>query len=149
MDVKLTRAEMFEAAIAGIMRHIENLGVRQDYHDIPAEFSWQADIEGAIGERALAKALGIYWAGRGQFRGSDVGRYEVRTTRHATGRLILHPADADEAIFWLVTGADGTYQVRGWIKGCDGKRQEYWADPKGGRAAYFVPQSALHREEIE
>lgn len=69
--------------------------------------------------------------------------FEVRQTPYDSGRLILHRDDADDARFALVTGQLGEYSIRGWILGSEGKDDEWWGDPQGGRPAYFVPQSAL------
>ena len=42
----------------------------------------------------------------------------------------------------LVTGASGSYIVRGWIRGADAKNPAYSKTYKG-RTAFWVPQSAL------
>lgn len=143
--VELTLAETLLAAYAGAMRQVENLKKdRTPYHGAGDKQDWQLHLEGCLGEMALAKHLNVFWSGKGGFRAPDVGELEVRTTRHENGRLILHPADSDDATFYLLTGVNGTYDVRGHILGRDGKREEFWADPTGqGRGAFFVPQSHL------
>ena len=146
--VTLSPAEIYWAACAGCMRHAQNLkNAKQPRHGIDAATAdWQAHIEGALGEMALAKHLRIYWPGKGELTDPDVGPLEVRTTPYEHGKLILHPSDGDDSIFWLLTGFNGTYNVRGWISGRDGKRDIYWSDPVGGRPAFFVPQDALSGE---
>ena len=148
MIVELTPWEMLLAAQAGVMRQVENkkLGRRPAYGAGSAQ-DWQLNIEGALGEYALAKHLGLYWSGKGKLRAADVGDVDVRTRSKPHYELILHDDDPDDRIFWLLTGVYGRYEVRGWIQGRDGKRPEYWSDPAGGRPAYFVPQSALNRPE--
>lgn len=142
--VILDGSEMMLAANAGIMRNIENIkkGVKPAY-GAGNENDWQYSIEGAMGEFALAKYLGLFWHGKGKMRGDDVGSFQVRTSSRENGDLILHPRDHDEKTFWLVTGINGTYNIRGFIKAKNGKKQEFWRDPAGNRPAYFVPQSKL------
>jgi len=144
VKIKLSSWEMILAAQAGIMRQVENLSKhREPNHDANHENDWQRNIEGCMGEYVLAKYLNIHWTGKGIIGDLDVGPYEVRTTSKETNRLIIHPEDRDNAIFWLICGINGRYKIMGWILGIHGKQQEYWKDPAGGRPAYFVPQSAL------
>lgn len=142
-QIKLSTWEMMIAANAGVMRQVQNLQKgRTPSYGVDEQSHWQIHIEGCLGEYALAKYLGVYWAGNG-FRQSDVGIYEVRTGSKDNYRLILHPDDADDKYFWLLCGGNGKYEVKGWILGRDGKKKEYWQDPVGGRPAYFVPQNKL------
>jgi len=142
--IQLGAREMMQGAFVGMMRQIENLSRRRDdAHCARPTDGWQLHVEGALGEMAFAKYLGIFWSGAHEFRGRDVGGYEVRTRSRHDYDLIVHRNDADGAKFVLLTGINGRYIVRGWILGSDAKREEWWADPAGGRPAFFVPQSAL------
>jgi len=142
--IELTGWEMLLAAQAGCMRQVENLKKNRNHrHGASASNTWQMGVEGCLGEFALAKYLGVYWSGKGVLRAPDVGDVDVRTSSKPHYRLILHPDDPDDRKFYLLTGLDGKYIVRGWIMGIDGKQDQYWEDPAGGRPAYFVPQSAL------
>ena len=147
--VTLTPSEMLLAAHAGIMRQVENVKLgRVPSHGVKQEHAWTRHIEGCMGEYALAKYLNIYWSGKGNLGDYDVGNMiDVRTAQKEHYRLILHPEDQDNRIFWLLCGIHGTYHVKGWILGERGKKQEYWADPAGGRPAYFVPDAALNAPE--
>lgn len=148
MEVILSSWEILLAAQAGIMRQVENLKKnRQPYYGAGSENDWQLHIEGCLGELAVAKFLGLYWSGKGELRLPDVGIYDVRTGSKPHHRLILHPEDPDDRQFWLVTGANGHYTIRGWIFGRDGKQAQYWQDPTGQRPAYFIPHSALRAPE--
>ena len=98
-----------------------------------------------MGEAALAKFLGIFWS-MGEKGGDDVGEHQVRTTSGHNNRLIVHDNDKDDARFYLVTGVNGTYTIRGWILGRDAKSKRFWSDPTGNRPAYFVPQSELSHD---
>lgn len=142
-QIDLTPAEIMQGAIAGVMRQTENLKLgRKPAYGAGRSNDWQLNIEGALGEMALAKHLDKYWH-KGTFRGADVGQYQCRTSSRDNGDLILHPRDGDKSVFFLVTGRNGSYVIRGWIHGAEGKREEFWRDPAGGRPAFFVPQSVL------
>ena len=132
-SVILTPWEMLLAAQAGVMRQVENQKLqRQAYYGAGHENDWQLNIEGCLGEFALSKFLGVHWAGKGTFRAPDVGDMDVRTASRDHYRLILHEADPDDRVFWLLCGINGHYRVKGWILGKDGKKKEYWQDPKTG-----------------
>jgi hypothetical protein len=148
----LDGSEMMLAASAGVMRRIENLkktGRSGEPYGFDENVSWQIDIEGAMGEFALAKHLGVFWHGKGKIGGWDVGTCDARTTRHSHGSLIIHPQDRDEKTVWLLTGQNGKYIVRGFIKAGDAKQQKYWKDPLGGMPAFFVPQSDLLQSKVD
>lgn len=145
IEVTLSPDELMFAALVGIRRQVHNLFAgRQDKHGAPRDKGWQIHVEGAAGERAVAKAKGAYWDGNlGDLGADDVGRVQVRTRSNHDFDLIIHKDDPDDRAFILVTGIAPTYSLRGWIYGRDAKQQEWWQDPAGGRPAYFVPQSAL------
>lgn len=144
-EVELTRGELFEAALVGVMRHCCALRDRRANRRGADKWDgWGLHIEGACGERAVAKALNRYWAGAGVFRGGDVGALQVRTRASHDYDLPIGAGDDDAAIFVLVTGRAPRFRVRGWIRGSDGKRDAWWMDPTGDGSAYFVPAAALH-----
>jgi hypothetical protein len=145
--VTLTWAETLEAAMTGVMRTTRRArhGERHRYGFAdPNELAWANEINGALGERAAAKALNLPFDG---CVGSDATsgdlRYgiQVRTTPREQGCLILHPTDADGVPWVLVTGRAPALEVVGWCFGRDGKRDEFWRTTS--RPAYFVPASAL------
>jgi len=146
IQVKLTLSELLIGANVGIMRHTQNLKHgRQPTHGAGRDNAWQKHISGALGEMAVANALDRYWSGAlGDLRAADIGdRVEVRTTPYGNGKLILHKTDPDDHWFFLVTGRDGVYIVRGFLQAAAGKKDKYWLDPGTGRPAYFVPQADL------
>ena len=145
MDVRLTNFEILDAATVGVQRSIQNMhnGAQPRYGAGTAN-DWQLSIEGALGEKALAKYLGVYWAGKGVIGSPDVGEHDVRTSTHSDGRLIVHQEDNAQRFIWLLTGSHGEYIVRGGILAKDAKQRRWWCDPSGkGRPAYFVPQERL------
>jgi hypothetical protein len=154
VEVTLTSDELFDAAVTGIRRACDSIrDGRKHAYGGQREAFWEIQIEGACGEAAVSKGLNVWW-NKGVNTFKDVrdvgGKWEVRATTYRDGKLIVHPRDPDNAIFWLVVGKAPTYRLAGWKRGIDCKAQLYWADPQGGRPAYFVPQRELHSlEEFE
>lgn len=145
ITVTLAWSEVMQAALVAQMRRVQNMAAgRNARFGAERGDGWGYDIEGACGEMAVAKHFGLYWSGAvGNLRAPDVGPLQVRTRAKPYHDLILHPSDANDDAFVLVTGLAPTFRLIGWTVGHDGKRDEYWADPAGGRPAFFVPQAAL------
>lgn len=145
MRVRLDWSEMEIAATVGKMRQMQALELnRAARYGASVENAWTLNMEGAAGEMAVAKALGIYWSGNiGNLGAADVGPMQVRTSSRSDGDLILHPRDRDDAIFVLATGLAPSFRIVGWLYAVTGKDDKYWRDPAGGRPAYFVPQRLL------
>ena len=144
ITIRLTNSEVMQGAHVGMLRQVENMQKqRKARYGAGHANDWQLNIEGALAEMALAKYLNCYWA-KGTVGEKDVGGAQVRSSPRANARLILHPDDSDDDVFYQVTGVNGVYDVHGWILGCNGKREEFWCDPTGNnRYAYFVPYEAL------
>lgn len=109
----------------------------------------QQEIVGACGEMAFAKARGMFWSPSVNTfhkspditgRGRDI---EIRSTERDDGHLLVRDNDAPERWYILVTGEPPVMCVRGYIKGSRAKADEFYRAPKGQRAAWWVPQSAL------
>ena len=110
-------------------------------------------VLGALGELAVARALGLRWDGAffpdaewqaWRVNGHDVSSLEVRSTPRAGGRLLIQRDDEDHAPFVLVRGhAHPQYEVVGWLWGGEGKRAEWWRDVGYGRPCFFVPNERL------
>jgi len=148
--VELTPAEIQMAALVGTQRTVQCLqnGSKHRYGAKDTE-AWQMSIEGAMGECALAKHLGIFWS-KGLPGATDVGPHDVRQTPLAYGKLIVHPTDDDNRRYYLVTGLLGKYVIHGYMYGHQAKQQKYWSDPqKTNRFAYFVPQSDLIQDYVQ
>jgi hypothetical protein len=148
--VELTWGEVRQAAIVAVLRQVANLEAgRKDAHGGEAGDGWGKHVEGCCSELAAAKGLGLYWSGSlGVLRAPDVGgRVQVRGSQHAGARLIIRDDDADDAIFVLVVGRLPKYQILGWIRAGDAKRQEYRGDPTDTdrEPAFFVPRAALRQ----
>lgn len=75
---------------------------------------------------------------------ADVGEdVDLRATDRADGRLILQVKDHPYRWFVLVTGNPPNMFLRGFIRGWDAMQDEWYRNPQGYGAAWFVPQSAL------
>lgn len=145
MNVTLTYAEIFQAANAGVMRRIQRLRSKIPLtHGLKTGSEWQMFIDGALAECALAKFLGKYWEGCGEINGVDVGDVDVRSTKYENGMLIIHKTDDPNRKYYLLTGSEGKYTVRGWLWGYEAKQNKYYTSKSDRPPEYYVPQSDLH-----
>ena len=146
MLIELTTAEVQMATIIGVQRQIEDIKwENHGKYKSERHLAWQRHIEGALAECALAKFLNVYWS-KGKHDQPDVGKVDVRTTHHENGKLTLHKEDKDDRKYYLLTGLNGKYMIRGWLLGKAGKQEKFWSDPTGkDRWAYFVPQEFLNK----
>lgn len=145
-DVTLSWSEAAMAIEVGCMRQVASLKAgRQDAHGMDKE-GWSEHIEGACGELALAKHLGVYWDGAVDTFGREdlPGGIQVKTRSQHHYDLLVRLGDRDDHRFVLVTGRCPNYTVRGWILGRDAKRPEYLKDYANRAPAYFVPKEKLH-----
>lgn len=142
--VNLSWHEAAMAAEVGRMRQLASIkaGLRDAYGC--KSDGWSEHIEGACGEMAVAKHLGIYWDGSvNTFSRDDLPVCQVRTRSDHSYDLIIRPQDKDESRFVLVTGKCPQYIVHGWIKAAEGKKPEFLREHGGRPAAYFVPKDIL------
>jgi hypothetical protein len=147
VEIAFTADEMRPLAIAGVERRLQAMQRnRKGAHGFNRDELWQIDIEGLLSEAAAAKALGLDYVptvGELDSKWGDVGKgLQVRSTKYPTGSLLIHSSDADDHVFILVTGQNGRYMVRGWIKAENGKSERLWKVYKN-RGAYWVPQDML------
>ena len=148
-DAALTPREVTLAAIAGVQRGVRHLH-RQTHTTYGARerdpAGWTYNIQGAIGEWFVAKALGVYWHGGVECENGAAdlpGDIEVRTTAMDHYALLVHPTDADERPFVLVVGIWPRMRIAGWMMGADAKQARWWNEGLPV-PAYVVPQSELH-----
>ena len=139
----------YEAAMGSSIGSLRQLSAvkagKQDCHGYDGE-GWSEHIEGACGEIAVAKLLGIFWDGSvNTWKANDLPGLGVRTRSRHDYDLIVRPSDDDHASWVLVTGRCPHYRVHGWITGVDAKRPEFLKNYGGRPAAYFVPASELRR----
>lgn len=154
VKVKLSGSNMLVAAMIGVQRHVQNTfnGARPAHGLKPGESVWDLAIDGAVAELAVAKAMDKHWDGAlGNYDAADVGQFQVRSTRHADGHLIVHDSDDSDAIFILVlSGAAPIYEIAGWKFGGDAKNGKYRVERRPGHPCFWVPQSDLEPfEELQ
>jgi hypothetical protein len=145
--ILLTWAEVVVAAQVGCMRNIQSLRAnRPPGNGLGVDNTWTVNIEGAAGEMAAAKHLGVFWSGAiGDLKADDAGPYQVKTnTSRKFDDLILRHTDADDRYYLLVLSFLPEFELCGWIYGKDGKQAKWLRDGTPGRTAFFVPRAALH-----
>ena len=152
MRVILEWSEQLLAAQVGVMRRISSISkARSEPHETPPGDLWGNDIESSGAEAAAAKVLRRYWQAvhnSPATQDGDISGVEVRSTQLADGRLIIHEVrDKDDSPFVLVRGTFPVYDVVGWIRGRDAKKDEYIFKGDGrrgdGNKVYFVPANQL------
>jgi hypothetical protein len=116
----------------------------------------QLHLDGAHAENAFRLWAGLplsqwthYRSGNPRDIGEpDVGRFEVRSTRHHDGRLPVHHEDPDDwpfALVYIYTEPPNPWRfgMAGYLEcAADGKRQEYWRTDVR-YPAFFVPRHSL------
>ena len=149
--VPVTKWEVFFAACVGKARQDEakRLGLRQTAGNVDDyERNVRNHVDGALGELAVAKALGIYWPMFvNTFKSEpDLGRnLEVRWRPAKDYDLKVVPGDVKDRPFILVVGQEPELRVVGWILGLDAQRDEWFHNIYDRRRpkAWWVPQEAL------
>jgi hypothetical protein len=145
--IALSTAEIQIASMVGIQRQIED--IKWNNHEKlgeKKELAWQRHIEGALSECALAKYLGVYWNKR-PHNEPDVGDVDVRATHYLNGKLRIDLKDKDDKKYYLLTGLNGEYIIRGWLYGSDGKQEKYWTTLDPDRPpCFWIPQSDLKND---
>lgn len=149
MRVSLKYTQVMTGAMVGLMREVKSrqAGLKHIGGSIgDLSKGWGINIEGALGEMAVAQALGLYWSGSVDTFTSepDVGIYEVRTRSKHEYELLIRPKDKDDTIYIHVTGLAPDFWIRGWMYAREAKRDE-WKQTYGDRhPAWFVPNEMLH-----
>ena len=146
-DIVLSPSEIAMAAFVGCQRAVQNIQNKETY-SVSGEKEdtfWQRMISGALAEAAFAKHLNLYWW-KGAKNEPDVGEFEVRTTPYANGDLHIKPNDPKGKRFYLLTGANGTYKIRGWFTAEEAKQHPEWlyCKKEGRTVQYWIPQKHLH-----
>lgn len=146
MKAELTWPEVSQAAFVGVMRQINRLrGTHGDGSGPRSDRDWGIQVETAVAELAVAKALNLFWSGPLGITIHDVGGcVHVRPDSDDTGYLVVRKGDPDDHVFVLVTGACPSYTVVGWAFGTEGKQEEYWNPMAPEGAVFCVPADKLH-----
>lgn len=80
--------------------------------------------QGAQAEMAVAKMLNRYYDSGG-IGTKDVSIYQVRSTPHSWGGIILHADDCTSDAFILVHARCPKFHVRGWVYGWEAVQEKY------------------------
>lgn len=104
-------------------------------------------IDGAGGELAFCRALGLIWpASNGWFTSApDVWpNWEVRTLRRMPGVKVTDTDPDDRLVAW-VKGVMPSFEIMGYIRAGGAKKRAAWRkDPgKRGRAIWLVPPDQM------
>lgn len=155
--VTLSPAELSIGATVGLQRQLKCLqrsksgksleNYKESWGNPGAKGLWGNSIEGALGEFALAKYLGVYPTGITGYDSTDVGEhYEVRTRPHPMDELFLKKRDKKDKYYILVIGSYGVYELKGWISAPEVFAHEEWYHNNEGRtsSSYWVPDEALN-----
>lgn len=145
------RDEQLARKIGQARQDMNERGGRGDGH-IALSDPFEVHVRGALGELVVAKALKHPWANRyfeerlwqQQRRNHDVGPFEITTTHHADGRLIVQDNDPEDVPFILVrTHLRPVYVIVGWLYGREGKHPHYWIEGRYDKPAFYVPNDRL------
>jgi hypothetical protein len=159
--VVLTERELMLGAIAGVQRQVEsqrgsnggketNSHYEKTYNSVGPGGLWNNHIEGALGEFAVAKYLGLYPSGISEKDAVDVGgHYEVRTRPLEYQELFVNKKDDPDKYYILAQGSFGEYTIRGWITGYEVFSHPEWFHNNSGKLSYsyWVPHEFLYSLE--
>ena len=149
IEITLNSAELLVAAQVGSMRRVASMKRKLGVYLHSGKDNWAIDIDGAAAEMAVAKHLNVYWVPSvNTGKSADVGNFQVRSTEHEHGKLIIRENDAKNEKFILVIYKPPTFKIVGWIYSDDAKTNKYWKEPDEiGVGAWWVPQSDLRPME--
>lgn len=147
INITLNATEIAHAGTVGMRRYIEStLKGRDDV--VGLSDGWNNNIEGAIAEFAVAKALDLHYdPALGKFGEADVGPWHVRSTNHKNGRLRIAPKE-EHGKYLLVIGQFDSWSIVGWIDAEHGRKEEWFCSLRNDRKYknYWIPQESLIKE---
>ena len=141
-ELRLAGTHGLERAMSGYLAKRAEMGFKGD--------RILSDIRGSICEMAVAKFLGRYWSGCAGIGAPDVSGFEVRSTTHSTGHLLISRRDDPElrAVLCLWDGSRiDQVRIAGWISIAEAQADaSLWGTLPGApqsRACFRVPQGRL------
>jgi hypothetical protein len=120
--VTLSEPELEEAALGGVRRRISGMAKqRKSTHPETPDHEqrwWESHVVGAIGEFAVAKALGELWRPTvGVIDQKDVGDFEVRTTQLPKPVLRYRAHNDARSNYILCSYRGNQVLIQGWLPG--------------------------------
>jgi hypothetical protein len=145
IEIVLNNAELYVAAQVGSMRRVASIQRKLNNKLHSTKSEWAMDIDGAAAEMAVAKYLNMYWVPTvNAGKEADVAGFQVRSTNHLNGNLLIRENDVKREQYILVISQPPTFKIIGWIWSDDAKSEKYWRPPdETGGGAWWVPQSDL------
>ena len=149
-----TPKERQAAMDEGMRRQAVNEAQRLRGRNGGASFGSKAlDIHllGAAGEMAVASYLGmkheLYKEVEAKRGSDDLPGIDIKTRSKHSYNLIVQKQENPDKKFVLVTIENQQTLLHGWCYGRQAMDVRYWADPAGGRPAFFMPKENLHPME--
>ena len=158
--ITLTERELLQAGFLGLQREVQCLRGSRDGGNAPLDYErkyskvgsgglWQQHIEGAMGEFAVAKYLGLYPGAITSKDEADVGGiYEVRTRPKSFMELWIDKDERSKGnkYYILVQGSYGRYTICGWISSFEVFSHSEWFHNNEGKTSksYWVPHGNLY-----
>lgn len=119
VEVRLDVGEVEQAATVGVKRTVSRLTGSHRVTGLRGDGGFGVDVQGAIGEFVVAKALDRHWSGLVEnpwVLDGDVGSHvQVRRSTYDPPYLILNRNDRDPDAYVLVVGRWPRYFVPGWL----------------------------------
>jgi hypothetical protein len=145
-DVELSPSDVVNATVRGCARQFYALlRGRRDKFPLHAS-GLRLHVDGAGAENAFAVWLGVDLPPLTDALDSktgDVAGYQVRSTTHDRGCLIVYPHDP-QGVYVLVVGSLPRFRICGWTTARDGRQPQFWRnDPGVGKASHWIPQPVL------
>lgn len=142
MIIELNANEVLVATYIGSRRNAE-ASFRNRKPRFPEKVlgeMWGFHIEAAHAELAVAKCLGIYWGfGVNTFHVEDIVNTKIEVRLSLREDVKVRPDD--NGIIVSVTGKCPTYEIKGWVKASDAKKEQYKYNKEP--VCYFFPHNQL------
>lgn len=152
--ITFTEPEITVIRVMATNRHLAARGGHAEDRQRGHQNAVQIDIDGIMGEFALARMMNVYpdftaYARNGgaDLMSRDGLSIDVKTTRYADGQLLgeVKKKDAPCDVYVLMIVDDRSARFAGWISGKRLFRDDYLTD-LGHGPTYAVPQDQLRRE---
>jgi len=146
-EIRLKNSELYIGGLVGVMRRTASMQNGNDKNKHAHKSDWSTDADGACAEMAASKYLSIYWEPKvNAFKSPDLSNgWQVRSTNHQNGHLIVRGNDSDSDLFLLVVCNAPIFRLVGCMMGHEAKVEEFLhVGPYADEArCWWVPQNRL------